>query len=54
MAMRRLGKEVVWVNYYNGGHGAGAASSENDFHDHWDRILEWYKTHFDEVEKEEE
>jgi dipeptidyl aminopeptidase/acylaminoacyl peptidase len=45
-AMRRLGKEVVWVNYYNGGHGAGATSNESDFYDHWKRILEWYETHF--------
>jgi len=49
-AMRRLGKKVVWVNYYNGGHGAGAASNESDFYDHWNRILDWYETHF---EKEE-
>ncbi|MDZ7738008.1 MAG: prolyl oligopeptidase family serine peptidase [Bacteroidales bacterium] len=35
-AMRRLDKEVVWVNYVNGGHGAGMASNEADFHDHWE------------------
>lgn len=45
-AMRRLGKEVVWVNYINGGHGAGMASNEADFHDHWKRMLDWYDTHF--------
>ncbi len=45
-AMRRLGKEVVWVNYINGGHGAGMASNEADFHDHWRRMLDWYDTHF--------
>ncbi|MBE0675101.1 MAG: S9 family peptidase [Bacteroidales bacterium] len=45
-AMRRLGKEVVWVNYVNGGHGAGAASNESDFYDHWKRIIEWYEKHF--------
>lgn len=49
-AMRRLGKKVVWVNYYNGGHGAGAASNESDFFDHWNRILDWYKTYFEKVE----
>ncbi len=52
-AMRRLGKEVVWVNYYNGGHGAGAASDENDFYDHWNRILDWYETHFEKEETDE-
>jgi dipeptidyl aminopeptidase/acylaminoacyl peptidase len=45
-AMRRLGKEVVWVNYMNGGHGAGMASNEADFRDHWKRMLDWYDTHF--------
>ena len=45
-AMRRLGKEAVWVNYVNGGHGAGMASNEEEFHDHWKRMLEWYETHF--------
>ena len=41
-AMRRLEKEVVWVNYVNGGHGAGMASNEADFHDHWRRMIDWY------------
>ena len=45
-ALRRLGKDVVWVNYYNGGHGAGAASNESDFYDHWDRIIGWYEKYF--------
>ncbi|MFO7575286.1 MAG: prolyl oligopeptidase family serine peptidase [Bacteroidales bacterium] len=45
-AMRRLGKEVVWVNYVNGGHGAGAASSEGDFFDHWERVIGWYEKYF--------
>lgn len=45
-AMRRLGKDVVWVNYLNGGHGAGAASNESDFHDHWNRVFEFYDKHF--------
>ena len=52
-ALRRLGKEVVWVNYYNGGHGAGASSTEADFYDHWNRILDWYKKYF-EIAKEKE
>lgn len=50
-ALRRLGKEVVWVNYFNGGHGAGAASNESDFHDHWKRILAWYQIHFEKEDK---
>ena len=40
-ALRRLGKEVVWVNYMNGGHGAGTATAD-DFLDMWRRILGWY------------
>lgn len=46
-ALRRLGKEVVWVNYMKAGHGAGrAGASPDDFRDHWARIIEWYDTHF--------
>ncbi|MEK9501036.1 prolyl oligopeptidase family serine peptidase [Gemmatimonadota bacterium DH-20] len=48
-ALRRLGKDVVWVNYMRAGHGAGRAGTEEDFHDHWSRILDWYRTHFDEA-----
>lgn len=48
-ALRRLGKDVVWVNYMRAGHGAGRAGTEEDFHDHWNRILDWYQTHFDEA-----
>jgi dipeptidyl aminopeptidase/acylaminoacyl peptidase len=40
-ALRRLGKEVVWVNYMNGGHGGGTATAE-DFLDMQKRVLEWY------------
>lgn len=49
-ALRRLGKEVVWVNYMHGGHGAGRASTPEDFHDHWKRLLDWMGDHFDEVD----
>ena len=45
-ALRRLGKEVVWVNYMKGGHGAGRASTVEDFHDHWRRLLDWMEEHF--------
>lgn len=40
-ALRRLGKECVWVNYANGGHGGGTASAE-DFVDMQKRIVEFY------------
>jgi dipeptidyl aminopeptidase/acylaminoacyl peptidase len=46
-ALRRLGKEVVWVNYMRAGHGAGRAGVEEDFRDHWRRMIAWYRDHFD-------
>lgn len=52
-AMRRLGKDVVWVNYVNGGHGAGAASNESDYYDYWERILGWYEEHFYKEDKDD-
>ena len=45
-AMRRLGKDVTWVNYMRGGHGAGWASIESDYHDQWNRMFDFYKKHF--------
>ncbi|MDE3003436.1 MAG: prolyl oligopeptidase family serine peptidase [Gemmatimonadota bacterium] len=50
-ALRRLGKDVVWVHYTAGGHGAGRASTEEDFVDHWRRMVDWFAEHFDEVEE---
>ncbi len=47
-ALRRLGKEVVWVNYMSGGHGAGRASSAEDFVDHWERMFDWFREYFTE------
>lgn len=47
-ALRRLGKEVVWVHYTAGGHGAGRASTAADFVDHWQRMFDWFAEHFDE------
>jgi dipeptidyl aminopeptidase/acylaminoacyl peptidase len=47
-ALRRLGKEVVWVHYTAGGHGAGRASTAADFVDHWERMFDWFAEHFDE------
>jgi dipeptidyl aminopeptidase/acylaminoacyl peptidase len=43
-ALRRLGKEVVWANYLNGGHGAGNASVD-DYVDYVKRIVSWYDEH---------
>ena len=40
-ALRRLGKECIWVNYANGGHGGGTATAE-DFLDMQKRIVEFY------------
>ena len=40
-ALRRLGKEVVWVNYMNGGHGGGNATVD-DVLDMQRRMLQWY------------
>lgn len=48
-ALRRLGKEVVWVHYTAGGHGAGRASTTADFHDHWQRMFDWFAEHFAEA-----
>lgn len=53
-AMRRLGKDVTWVNYMNGGHGAGGASNENDYHDQWNRIFAFYEKHFNPKEEKKE
>lgn len=51
-AMRRLGKDVVWVNYMRGGHGAGNASNEADYYDHWERTFAFYEKHFNKKEEE--
>ena len=52
-AMRRLGKDVTWVNYMKGGHGAGWSSVESDYYDQWQRMLEFYDKYFFPKEKEE-
>ena len=49
-ALRRLGKEVVWVHYTAGGHGAGRAGTAADFVDHWQRMFDWFAEHFGEAE----
>ena len=40
-ALRRLGKEVVWVSYANGGHGGGNATAD-EFLDMYQRMVWWY------------
>lgn len=52
-ALRRLGKDVTWVNYMKGGHGAGWASDESDYHDQWNRMFAFYDKHFNPKKKEE-
>jgi dipeptidyl aminopeptidase/acylaminoacyl peptidase len=41
-ALRRLGKNVVWVNYMNGGHGGYSGGSEADWRDYFTRVLGWF------------
>lgn len=43
-ALRRLGKEVVWVNYMNGGHGTPLTSAA-EFVDFHERMVQWYDKH---------
>ena len=45
-ALRRLGREAVWVQYAGAGHGAGRNGSEADFRDHWSRMFSWFGDHF--------
>jgi dipeptidyl aminopeptidase/acylaminoacyl peptidase len=40
-ALRRLGRTVVWANYVNGGHGT-PNTTESDFVDYHQRVLDWY------------
>lgn len=43
-ALRRLGKEVAWVSYTNGGHGMPSSTIE-EVKDYHQRILDWYNDH---------
>lgn len=43
-ALRRLGKDVVWVNYMQGGHGV-PMSRASDFLDFHERMVAWYDRH---------
>ena len=53
-ALRRLGKECVWVNYYNDGHGLGAAADEATYVDKWTRVIDWYQTHFEKKDQQKD
>jgi dipeptidyl aminopeptidase/acylaminoacyl peptidase len=46
-ALRRLGKEAIWVQYADAGHGAGRNGNEADFRDHWTRMFDWFGSHFE-------
>ncbi|MGH9936316.1 MAG: prolyl oligopeptidase family serine peptidase [Blastocatellia bacterium] len=43
-ALRRLGKEVAWVSYTNGGHGMPTSTIE-EVKDYHQRIISWYDDH---------
>lgn len=43
-ALRRLGKEVEWVSYTNGGHGM-PTTTINEVRDYHKRIIDWYDSH---------
>ncbi len=51
-ALRRLGKEAVWVQYEHAGHGAGRNGTVEDFRDHWQRIFDWFGSHFEKAARE--
>jgi len=49
-ALRRLGKTVTWANYVNGGHGV-PNTTEADFVDYHQRVLDWYAKYLMPVKK---
>ena len=46
----QAGKDVVWVNYMNGGHGGGVQSAE-DFLDMYKRMVEFYDSKLKKAEQ---
>jgi dipeptidyl aminopeptidase/acylaminoacyl peptidase len=53
-ALRRLGKEVEWVSYVNGGHGMPTSTVE-EVKDYHNRIIGWYDSHLKgELKKKDE
>jgi len=49
-ALRRLGKEVEWVNYVNGGH-CTPYTNESDFRDYHERVVEWFDRYLKKTKK---
>jgi dipeptidyl aminopeptidase/acylaminoacyl peptidase len=49
-ALRRLGKVVTWANYVNGGHGV-PNTTESDFIDYHQRVLDWYAKYLQPAKK---
>lgn len=49
-ALRRLGKTVTWVSYTNSGHGT-PSTTEADFIDYHQRVLDWYQKYLQPVKK---
>ena len=49
-ALRRLGKTVTWVSYTNSGHGT-PSTTESDFIDYNQRILDFYQKYLQEKKK---
>lgn len=49
-ALRRLGKTVTWANYVNGGHGV-PNTTEADFIDYHQRVLDWYAKYLQQAPK---
>jgi len=52
-ALRRLGKDVTWVQYTQGGHGM-PRSTEKEIWDYHKRILDWYDEHLKASEDDSE
>ncbi len=51
-ALRRLNKEVAWVQYVRGGHGMPTTSTD-DVKDYHKRILDWYDSYLKKEAKKE-
>jgi dipeptidyl aminopeptidase/acylaminoacyl peptidase len=49
-ALRRLGKEVEWVQYMDGGHGMPTVTVD-EVADYHKRILDWYGTYLKKPDK---